>query len=638
MIPSASQYIPRSQRPEVQANQSKAVHNVQNELPKVILQKFLLENGNVTFAVGTKVGNVVNRDSREVLLQEILDHVTPAELQRFETQEFLEEDEREEQERLLKLLRKKAPGRPRKYPLPSSRPPLPSTPGLINGKRPRGRPRKNTVSAPSFNGPQPTLEVTRPTSTVLDRSSVISDSESSSEVESTPRRPQYSMVAASGLAPPETSEEETSREVSMSRTQTPDLQPSPKRRKVDSSALRYPAPTSTPIVRIPLDVSPTPISQPKQTPAKSSVVDLTQDDTDVEEVETIKPQPRSNVGLYNSTPTPGIDEEREALLRQFQSHDNRRSSPASSSSDSLMSRTITVERAEKLPPLSAQPTQKPLTPTRNPTPVNERLGLTKDSSPPNISGGDSTSPLQRTPPSTTKSRRVSLAPHSPHEKSFSQSSYSSTDIRPVSSASTSTKKPTQPIIPMSSPSKRKHSPAPTESRNPKSKPFKTTQSSPLKPLQPTNDITAYFRPKYTPTKPPQPGEPDSDDEEEESENSIVHDSSPDSLSPQILQVQRDSPTPRQATRGGQHDPNKQLTGTRPPPEQDVDDDNDESINLISKNVPHAQTTPERRTMDDIEMMGQQHKLRGDLGDDEDSTYEDSESDSLSSEVLVVRGR
>ena len=181
-------------------------------------------------------------------MAKILDHVSPAELERFENQDFFDEDERE---RLLPP--KKPRGRPRKGDklLPSfsvapigeetsrEQSALPEASILTKRrigrpkgtfrkkaadqpaaviKKPRGRPprqRNLSVVIPAFNGPQPqNIESTPGTQSESD------------EILDRPK-PQYSMIAASGLGQSDT-EDQTSRDQSI------ELGPASKRRRLDT--------------------------------------------------------------------------------------------------------------------------------------------------------------------------------------------------------------------------------------------------------------------------------------------------------------------------------------------------------------------------------------------------------------------
>lgn len=236
---------------------------------KVVVSRQLLVSGQIVFIVGTEFGGVVNRDSTEVPLTKILDHVTPAELQRFENLDFLEEDIREANlpppkargrpvgSRLVdgKLVRASVSAVPLRDRKPHSQPTKPvvvlqnasrsptqdfvrapssRTPQIAVRVRGSNAPHAFTVRVPSFNGPQPGQ---RRQAAETDTSSESSEDELSSQKPT--RRHQYAMAAASGLAPPETSPEETSREVSISRAPSPERSHfhergrSPKRRRLD---------------------------------------------------------------------------------------------------------------------------------------------------------------------------------------------------------------------------------------------------------------------------------------------------------------------------------------------------------------------------------------------------------------------
>ena len=166
--------------------------------------------------MGTKRGYEVTRDTEDVPLAQVFDHVLPEELQRFENQNYADEDERER----IRLLTLKPRGRPRKDPTnPSSSGKLPKgTPGgsaqgqikssgystfrqlNTDGKPRRGRPlgwRKGgglpNIPVPSFNGPQPTGARETPAAEETD------ESEKETPLDVQARTGVYSMVAASGI-------------------------------------------------------------------------------------------------------------------------------------------------------------------------------------------------------------------------------------------------------------------------------------------------------------------------------------------------------------------------------------------------------------------------------------------------------
>ncbi|KAL2037061.1 hypothetical protein N7G274_010188 [Stereocaulon virgatum] len=625
LIHTAPKYIPLSQRTKVseqqpQTKQPEERQDTQRESYKVILQRFLLEDGSITFALGTKNGDLVTRDANEVPLRDIFHHVTSAELERFENRDFVEADEREEKERLLKIPRKKAPRRPRKYPIP----------GLISGgpasgldnKRPRDRPRENVVSAPSFDRPRPTLEVLLPIG--LGSSTPAPASASSSAIESTPRRRQYSMIAASGLAPPATSEEETSREVSMS--VTPDREAPSKRRKIGSSdTVHYRASISTPVVRIPLSTRPKASMVTPQPAQKSVAYGLTRptEDLDSEAVDTIKPSSRTYDGPQDQSPSLGADEERKLLHRQSQTRPMRHSSPASSSSseDSLTG-SNTVQRRSQHQALRAEQMQadaldrsfpaigRPAASIASP-PLDSRVGdITIQASP-------------QTPSNKSRPRKVSLTPHFPDGIIYDHhSSYNSTDTRPVSSTSTHNNNSSKPSQTHTYPNKRKLSPEPIAHTHSNPRPSRIPTSNPLKPLIPTNDITKFFRPRFNPVTASrciasEDDESGDDYSDEEKDDLIVHNSSLDVPRTQVRVVPRHArgntltPVEVDDSQGG---PNTQLTTNQlEEANRDGDSsDDDESIELelASDNIVPTQSIGSTRIpLADLDKHNTTHRLR-----------------------------
>ena len=486
----------------------------QNETPKVILRRLLFADGNVAFAVGTKKGHLDQQYLFDVLLEDILDYVSPDELTRFETQDFLEEDHKEEKERQLKLLRRPR-GRPRKSLQPSANQAPPrhvqfETP-RTGEKRGRGRPRKFPVMVPSFNGPQPVLTApTMGTETTPIRLSP----ETSSDESVTPRRRQYSMVTASGLLPPDISEEETSREVSVTRAQSPSIEPSAKRRKTASNSGHDSNPMSTPMTSPVVRIHQTPYtvatSQNHHTPSKTMIVDLVNENSESEEVDTVKVQPR--VSLDDSSK----DKEREALLRQFLSRDNRGESTrptSSSSSDSLMSRAIVAQPSHRKSMTKAFPSHSPARVTTKPV---QRIN-----SSPKENRETQIAPT-KTPPNNSTYRRQSMTPHFPHARSANYNKSTSSEPAPpppdlshrtwqLATMIRPPAEPPQPTNSMSSPHKRKQSQRATAT---------TTQSSRLtiKPLEPTNDIRKFFRPKYQPVPSQECADSTDDDDDDDDED------------------------------------------------------------------------------------------------------------------------
>ena len=93
---------------------TRSTPHVQSQDPRnknVVLAKYLLVDGSITFAIGFRSEGTVNQGSQEIPFEQILNHVTPRELERFETTEFIKEDEQEEEYLRLAALRKPK-GRP----------------------------------------------------------------------------------------------------------------------------------------------------------------------------------------------------------------------------------------------------------------------------------------------------------------------------------------------------------------------------------------------------------------------------------------------------------------------------------------------------------------------------------------------
>ena len=287
------------------------------------------------------------REAKEIPLGEIYDHVTPAELERFETAEFIREDEIEEELDRLAALRKPR-GRPRKMALVGDLPlagnheeRMPIRPGDASGKRPRGRPRK--YPAPSFNGPQPLTQ----DSATEDGTSTRQPSNTTSEAQPKRGRPRmFSMVAAARLSLSPSCDEEISREVTPLPSSSHHLdvnQRSARRRRLalsDGPSGRDLSPELEPISQT---NTPAPIKHGIiRIPAQPRVV--------------VPAEPNHNHGAAQKSHGSALDstvaaapsdsdhDERVALIRQFQPAGTLQRSDSVSSSESLMSGpTITVE-------------------------------------------------------------------------------------------------------------------------------------------------------------------------------------------------------------------------------------------------------------------------------------------------------
>ena len=515
-------------------------------------------DGNVSFAVGTQIDGVVTRDPEEVPVAKILDYVSPAELERYENQDFFDEDERErllppkkprgrprlgdtivpsfsvapigeetsrEQSLLPKdfIFLKRKPGRPRgsdnrigskftsvkiSNPDKKTAPIITRTkPSILlesstTAKRTRGRPprQKNVaVVIPSFNGPQPQeLESTPGT-----------ESENDEMLEHP--KPQYSMVVASGLGQSDT-DDMTSRDVSV------ELEPPSNKRRLG---------TSDASIDLNLDdnddnKSPHPIKKAKTLPetspdpiASDSVALLSQFQARVYGPD--RPAKSSTVPHRKFKPSPTLDGST-APPRQLHEY-TRPSSPDASSSDSLMGPT-----PRPLKPLPKQYVpSKPLSgevslPQRPPQKDNPakvpasylNKSIMASHSPHNLP--TKTPPTKTTSPSKTIPRKVSLTPHFPPNASFShsKSANSSADRKPQRSNSSSSRPaPSQSsnttfshttrIMP-SPPKKRKASPVPRNAP-PKSSQSSATSRIGFAGIPLAEDITDYFAPRATVAKP-----------------------------------------------------------------------------------------------------------------------------------------
>ena len=510
------------------------------------MQRHLLADGNVVFAIGTRNNHVEIKHPFDIPLQDVLEYVSPEELARFENQDFLEEDEKEEEERQLKLLRKPR-GRPKKSVQASSTQASPrdiqfQTP-RTGEKRGRGRPRKSSGVIPSFNGPQPVLTAPmRGTETApLELSS-----ETTSEESDTPNRRQYSMVTASGLFPPNISEEETSRDVSVTRDQLHGKEPLPKRRKTASSSRhdsnRMPALITTPVVRIP-HTPRTATSQGHNPPSRVPVVDLASETSESEKVDTLKVQPKFS--LDESIPTRSTDNEREALLQQFLSRDTRATSAetsSSSSSDSLMSQIIIAHRTQRLSIHSSTPNLAKATSNQPPTiattkPAPRTIASPQDNKETYIA-------RNKTPPNKSAYRRQSMTPHFPQARPVNRiksTPSKSAPRAPTLSHSTMQSatlirppvKPTNSTNSMSSPPERRQSRDTTAGTT-------RTHRFTIRPLEPTNDIRKFFRPKYNPVPTQECADSTDEDSEAESQDDVLSTRVTGFLKPKYAPVKQES--------------------------------------------------------------------------------------------------
>ena len=440
-------------------------------------------------------------------------------------------------------------------------------------KRGRGRPRKFPSTVPSFNGlqPVPTTPTTATATTPIRLSSEVSSDESI-----TPRRRQYSMVTASGLLPADISEEGTSRVVSVNRTLPPRIEPLNKRRKTASDTphnSNHRSALMTPMVRIPQTPQAIATSQGQHTPSKTKTVDLESENSEGEKVDTVKVRPGGS--LEDSNRQANKDKERETLLRQFLARDTRATSvetTSSSSSNSLMSRAIVAERTQRLCIHAPPPNLTRPSPDQPPITTTTKL-VRRTTSPPQDTRQKYVAP-NKTPTKSTYTRQT-MTPHFPYAcstnrvkstnpkspprpPSLSQSNWPpATKIRPP------VKVPTQPNNYMSSAPQVKQSQdtiAPTTRLSR----FK------IRPLEPTNDIRKYFRPRYNPV----PAQECADSADQDSES----DTPEDGLSSRVTGFLRPKYTPVQQESGSEYE------------DADEEEDGDDHVNHNSSQAPPSQVS------------------------------------------------
>lgn len=550
-VPAKPKYIPKQRPPPEVHNSRPSSYAASRQIGasrKVVISRFLLVDGNISFAIGTEVDGVITRDVEEIPVAEILDHVSPAELERFENQDFFDEDERE---RLLPP--KKPRGRPRRDNgiVPSfSVAPIGEEPSqeqslLPNGsiriekrlgrpkgtfrknadkltstkvsvssepsaaiKRARGRPprQKNlSVVIPSFNGPQP-QELKRITS---------EQSDSDKMLDNNPK-PQYSMLIASGLGQSDT-------EDATARDQSVELVPSLKKRDLDTA---------------------------------NSIIDLTHNDDDNERlsdrtkraktVSEMSPDPiagdsiallrqfqarvygpdhsENGSGIPNQQSKPRSNlNDSSALHQQFQTQ-SRPSSPESSSSDSSTDSSMgpTPRPLKSLPAQSipSKPLPEEASFPQRPSPKDVPIKITAPhlNNSIKVSHSSQRKPVKPAPtkpntPSKSIPRKISLTPHFPPSSVFSEGSSvnRSAKNRSLPSIPSATRhvapQPTNKKIPQSSrimpspPKKRKPSPAPQSAP---SQPSQASSASRIgfAGIPPAKDTTDYFAPKATVAKKP----------------------------------------------------------------------------------------------------------------------------------------
>ena len=627
----------------------------------MILSRDLLTDGNISFSLGTRFGGTITRDNEEIPLANIYDYVTPQELQRYETQEFLDEERRDEAE-LAARAKHKPRGRPRKdahvlFQLadgtPTKRSNLPVPAVIISKsskKKSRGRPRK--TSAPSFNGPQPTYETPPPrvettSSRVSSEGPVDSDS---SVLLAGPR--QYAMVQASGLAPPTVElDEGTSGDITPARE---DLDQTPKKQGSFPTVV---IPSSgTPRIlqsRPALEISD---SQP-DTLATGNNFDVGTSSCDDSIVDTPTKQPNLDLETESSEEEQSVDQptERELLLRQFQVSTYRPQSLLPSSSESQASR-------------ATMPPERSTTVSRTESP---QIALDQSSTSNQSSIKSKTSAQSNKYP-----RRISLTPFFPYQSSRTKTPVKQSIFPPKRSSSSCNRSPSPELsakIPLSTintrifssptapPSasasqKRKRTPSSASPSPAISTKFRKSASSlasnPLppvlgpSPLDATNDITKYFAPKPK----PRPVSITSTSSTS-SEDPINRRSSPpktdttdtatafvtnDKISSNVLLVDRRAQRPiiPNTNGGGLHYTNNVNDNNR------MDHEHDRLHHLLTDSVRNESTISAPPVLSDED----RRALEEDDDDSEETTESESEdenesgSGNVSSEVLAVERR
>ena len=523
-LPFTPKYTPNQKPPKVHSSRPNDALRQSERPTKIIKSRFLLVDGNISFLLKTSLDDGITHDAEEVPLAKILDHVSPAELERFENKDFYDEDERE---RLLPP--KKPRGRPRRdhILIPSfsvgpigegailpkvsvvirrkpGRPKgsfknkpgsetltkvsLPTEPSTVI-KRRRGRPpgQKNvSVVIPSFNGPQP--QPLNGTSGAPSESDEIPDKP----------KPQYSMLTASGLGQSD-NEDVTSRDQS--------------------------------VERLPLS------SKKRGLEARTAFMSLDSDENDNDEIasDRIKRARR-----FSETSPDPIADDSVALLRQFEAqiygpnssekssviphrHGNPRASLNSSHTGSRpppsdpptrpIQQSLSQDVKPQPPPNGssfAQHTPRH-TSTNTPTAHLRKSPTVVNSS---LSNPAQTTPTRPTSPPRVISRKVSLTPHFPPSTSFNQSKTTTSDSAndephlPTPSASRrlppkqSDKTSTRPRHIDSQPPK-KRDPSPRVARSQSSQAPRSSKIG-IANLSRTKSIKDYFAPMLTAPKPQLP--------------------------------------------------------------------------------------------------------------------------------------
>ena len=516
-------------------------------------------NGRVTFVTGTKFGGVINRNPKPIPFSQILNHVTPAELQRYEHQDYLLEELRE-----ATIVPPKPRGRPRKSPLPSDvllqKPSVPVTPNLrgrklavvipVSSPTPRPVRARTPVDAtpPSIaiRVPSTTKPLLKAVTTALSREMIdpvsssreespASDASSVEAIYVTPgaaSRPQYSMVAASGLAPSETSIDPSVPSEASSRAESHDPLSLPegppvKRRKLTAEHTAHRRDT---------------FSQPQLTKG----FDGAAAETDSQAYESAQEsQSHDDINHVDTISTAATEAERQAIVRQFQTNATHRAYPPAQ---------CTVDTARQIHQAANVGRQVTGVDQGNLHKVNSAA---TDHSHPALKRS-----LQTSTPPRKMQRRTSTTPHFPRAAdpiikatTLGSQAYIARSPKKKRGRPSTKRVSTNAQIGSAQLLKSTHSPQPNSgakiSANPV--PIRTSNSTanPVVAIrsrgiwnhEPTADMTMYFRPKNpTPKKPAPPPQPQSGSE---SEDPLARSSSPDNLEEKVIIVQ----PPRVQSRG-----------------------------------------------------------------------------------------
>ena len=656
-MPTKPKYIP-NQRPPPQVHSSlpEGTAEQSERSRKVIISRSLLLDGNVSFAVGTQIDGVITPDAREIPIAEILDHVSPAELERYENRDFFDEDERErlppptKKPRVRRVDSRTRDADESAHEYSSTKSSVRSTPSTaIKGTRGR-LPRQENISVviPSFNGPQPKKLKT------------LANAESESDDILDHPKPQYSMVVASGLGQSDT-------EYMTSRDHSAELEPSSKKRRSgmrndfidlspdDDDDDKLPHPAKKTKIKILPETSPDPIIDDSAALLRQFQARVYCPDPSTKGSTIPLRQSNLSSGLEDSTTPP----------RQFHPH-TRPSSLDTSSSDSLMGPTprslnpLPTQHVLPSLPGEAPPTQRPAqreNPAKSPAPYLKN-SIMVSRSPRHLP--TKTPPAKTTSPSKFTQKKVSLTPHFPPSTSFSNSKslHGSAHSKPQPSISSSSKHgPSQsskttvsqssrtmpsPLNPKPSPEHRSAPPNPS--------PSSATSRIGFAGLPPPKHITDYFAPKATVAKmapikaPHHPSPQRLRPEDSESEDELARKSSTDSIGSEVIAVRQNriAPTAQAATAEARphgpsngHDPIEIGSSEDDSSDGDSSDERDDTARVSTAAAPRQPPANPETVRSGARAVSKAFEIDDDDDDDDNS---DSGTDSVSSDVMIIRSK